>query len=150
MREIKFRQAIFKDGKFHHWHYWGYLPKDGYSSEDFVAPITIGQQSWNKTYEVKPSQQYTGLVDKTIITEIYEGDIGICTCHSKDCFPCKLKERDEIYWDNDVSAFCQKYHREPTCRRMKREPYQWCYLYGLENWEVIGNIYENPELLGVK
>ncbi|KKL06333.1 hypothetical protein LCGC14_2597060, partial [marine sediment metagenome] len=70
MRELKFKQAIFKDCKFHHWHYWGYIAYQ----DEFVAPITIGQQSWDKTYEVKPSKQYTGLKDKNG-KEIYESDL---------------------------------------------------------------------------
>lgn len=72
MEEIRFRQAIFREGKFHHWHHWGYV---GYQDE-FVAPITICQQSWNKTYEVKPDQQYTGLRcgPISIGNRLYEGD----------------------------------------------------------------------------
>ena len=72
MEPIRFRQAIFKDGKFHHWHYWGFV---GHNNS-FVAPIEIHQQSWNKTYEVKESQQYTGLRCSLLSSgdRIYEGD----------------------------------------------------------------------------
>ncbi len=72
MREIKFRQAIFKDGKFHHWLYWGYV---GHWNS-FVAPITISQQSSPQTYEVKDSQQYIGLRcgPVSLGDRIYEGD----------------------------------------------------------------------------
>jgi len=72
MRELKFRQAIFKDGKFHHWHYWGYV---GYRGS-FVAPIQIEQPSREQTYEVKESQQYIGLRcgPVSIGDRIYEGD----------------------------------------------------------------------------
>ena len=68
MREIKFRQAIFKDGKFHHWHYWGYVGHRG----GFVAPIMILQQ-YPSSYEVKDSQEYIGL--ELGGGRIYEGDI---------------------------------------------------------------------------
>jgi len=71
-REIKFRQAIFKDSKFHHWHYWGFV---GYQ-DSFVAPIEIHQESWAKTYEVKESQQYIGLRcgPVSLGDGIYKGD----------------------------------------------------------------------------
>ena len=70
MREIKFRQARFKDGKFHHWHYWGYIGSKG----DFVLPITTGK--WRDNWEVKDSQEYIGLHTGPGLGEpIYEGDI---------------------------------------------------------------------------
>jgi len=36
MREIKFRQAIFVNDKFNHWHYWGFLP-----DLSFVGPDSV-------------------------------------------------------------------------------------------------------------
>jgi hypothetical protein len=73
MRELKFRQAIFKDGKFDHWHYWGYVGHGG----AFVAPIEIHQLSGEQTYEVKDSQEYIGLHigELGLGGRIYEGDI---------------------------------------------------------------------------
>jgi hypothetical protein len=73
MREIKFRQAIFKDGKFSHWHYWGYVGHGG----AFVAPIAIHQPSEEQTYQVKDSQEYIGLHMGALGLggRIYEGDI---------------------------------------------------------------------------
>ena len=35
MRPIKFRQAIFVNGKFESWHYWGFV-KDG-----FIGPVDV-------------------------------------------------------------------------------------------------------------
>jgi hypothetical protein len=73
MREIKFRQAIYREGKFHHWHYWGYVGHHG----AFVAPIAISQSSSPSTYEVKDSQEYIGLHigELGLGGRIYEGDI---------------------------------------------------------------------------
>jgi hypothetical protein len=72
-RPIKFRQAIYKDGKFHHWHYWGYVGHNG----AFVAPIEISQQSYEQTYEVKDSQEFIGvhIGELQLGREICEGDI---------------------------------------------------------------------------
>jgi len=73
MREIKFRQAIFKDNKFNYWHYWGYVGHD----RAFVAPIEIHQPSSPQTYEIKDSQEYIGvhIGELGLGGRIYEGDI---------------------------------------------------------------------------
>lgn len=73
MKEIKFRQAIFKDGKFTHWHYWGYIGPH----QSFVAPIEISQQSSPPTYELKENQQCSGWHSGVlgVNKEVYEGDL---------------------------------------------------------------------------
>ena len=124
MREIKFRQAIFKDGKFHHWHYWGYVGH----MKSFVAPIEISQDSRDKTYEVKDSQEYIGLHSGKLGlgSRIYEGDILPPVDH--------LSRRV-----NQLVQYCA----EVGCAGFITSD-------GLqfdECGEVIGNNYETPELL---
>ena len=70
--------------------------------------------------------QYTGLKDKNG-KEIYEGDILKGTFY---VFP--MPEYDyvfQIYWDEKEKGFMASYFEPSEC-------------------EVIGNIYDNPELLG--
>lgn len=62
MREIKFREAIYKDD-FVKFHYWGY--SDGLSGLPFDS-------GWGEG--VRAIEQYTGLKDKDG-NEIYEGDL---------------------------------------------------------------------------
>lgn len=90
---------------------------------------------WNMPYkmvqgEVNPETigQYTGLHDKNG-KEIYEGDILKGTFYG---FP--MPEYDyvfQIYWDEKEKGFMASYFEPSEC-------------------EVIGNIYDNPELLGEK
>ena len=133
-RPIKFRQAIFKDGKFHHWHYWGYVSH----RDEFVAPITIGQQSWNKTYDVKDSQQYIGLRSGPVSTgkEIYEGDIIKASYESEEPDICEVA----YLGDNGYPAFDLVPYLETDCNSLS-------YYKAVGDMAVIGNIHENPELL---
>lgn len=124
MREIKFRQAIFKDGKFHHWHYWGYVGHHG----AFVAPIAINQPSYPSIYEVKDSQEYIGLHigELGLGGRIYEGDL---------LSPVKELSQEgnqlvQYSAEGDYAGFT-------TSGGLQFD----------ECDEIVGNIYETPELL---
>lgn len=126
-REILFRGKRVDNGE---WVY-GFLIQ--YENGWFICNF-IGDAY---QYEVDPSTvgQLTGLKDKNG-KEIYEGDVCNCrlyNCREYECF-------GKIKWSNDEAAFF-------FCIVCDGGGYEeeWLYEYA-DALEVIGNIYENPEL----
>lgn len=80
-------------------------------------------------------QQYTGLKDKNG-KEIYEGDI---LNRQNDTLPVYY----EVIWDNEAGGLATKQHRHHNklINHLPIYPDSFRYL------EVVGNIFENPELL---
>ena len=68
----KFRQAIFVNGEFSHWHYWGFIEEQVTRFEHltFVAP-EMNLSSIEEAY--KNSYQHAGLKNKDGV-DIYRGD----------------------------------------------------------------------------
>jgi len=96
--------------------------------------------------------QYTGLKDKND-KEIYEGDIIKLYNYSVGfkCPECGFKKiKDligEIVWINLIVG--DEYNR-PTAEFKIRHGFKYTSLEWIDDIEIIGNIYENPELLEVK
>lgn len=121
MREIKFRVAIYDFNK------EKYLIK-----KDLVLANSIWSNADISLNEIiknaKNLMQYTGLKDKNDV-EIYEGDI--------------VKDLRSLFIDNRANS--RVFYQEDRGR----------YVFGgweipagmMHTFEVIGNIYENPELL---
>ena len=80
--------------------------------------------------------QFTGLIDKNG-KEIYEGDVVTYNRGIGNWTGDRMTTTHEIVFNDEVFAFVMKYGSSYIKLRK-----HWNYIY-----EVIGNIYENPELL---
>ncbi len=150
MNELLFRQAVFLRGEFHRWHYWGFI------DDAFIGPET---NLSSPSEALKNSQMFTTLFDKNKVRE-YEGDIlelrniwetdtvnsmkyGIgvvkfgewgCACGDYYC------SEAGVGWYVEGT---QGYDR----RTGKIDRYEFLEtILHCNEWLVIGNIYENPEL----
>ena len=122
MREIKFKAWIPSAEKMRYFDITEYPPM---YRDNLIA---LEGYSLPKGLNVTRLMQYTGLKDKNG-KEIYEGDII----------------RQE--WENSNgkhSRICQIIYEAPLFKIDAEEP--WYQKDDLENSEVIGNIYENPDL----
>ena len=102
--------------------------------------------------------QFTGLLDKNG-KEIYEGDILQLHCGSEDGATERHKIKAEVMWNKDrfVASIPNKIVKvkggsEAGKMLSWREIHTWCGMHTcLLEWqsklEIIGNLYENPELL---
>jgi uncharacterized phage protein (TIGR01671 family) len=132
MREIKFRA----------W-YTGYKGKETYYPEMIYDEKPGDCLKWKNEGQILKLMQYTGLKDKNG-KEIYEGDIVEAWSEGKH-------GKFEIRWRQDgggtPSWLMYPAWQEGEIWRIasSREKDGNCYDRGLE---IIGNIYENPELLG--
>ena len=120
MREIKFR---------------AWIPKGAWIKESFMDYSEEGNLERFFTINKDNFMQYTGLNDKNG-KEIYEGDIV------KDYYGNVLRVDWAESWARYMLSFdgvwCQYYLQDYHNNKIDRQA---------EVMEIIGNIYENPELL---
>lgn len=123
MREIKFRAYNPRDKKIHYDITGIEIYENGKMSGVFIDGAFFLTEEVNL-------MQYTGLKDKNG-KEIYEGDI----LRIKNSL---IELEGEVIWDTIDLSF-EVYDKENDCKEML-----W---YTNKEFEVLGNIYENPELL---
>lgn len=123
-RVIKFRAWNFRKKEFVKDEY---LLTDSVNGLMKIAGVTYKRDPNDMDDEVGITQ-FTGLHDKNN-KEIYEGDLVKCLSGTLNA---------EVVWFN--GAWCLDTHNEST----KNNPLE---MYYFSECEVIGNIYENPELI---
>lgn len=147
-REIKFRAWGIKDKRM--WwnvqdaydtlHCHNYPDNREYCDceEHNFRPCSFGQVLIDKDHTV---MQFTGLKDKND-KEIYEGDV--LSCKKYPCFGQNVIVRyGKGKMDDGCYTYIGFYLEEINGRQSGNE--HW--LDHLENFEIVGNIYENPGLI---
>lgn len=109
------------------------LPVESINFREGYVSLNEGDNSLTDTLEMIELMQYTCLKDKNR-KEIYEGDIlerhgywPIRIEYDKGCL--MVRDLDEVRYNNLILNV-------PICN-----------FESINDWKVIGNIYENPELL---
>lgn len=124
MREIVFRGKGTKDGE---WHYGSLQIFKGYSIFDNIRNNFV--PVWSKTVG-----QFTGLRDKNCV-RIFEGDILRCT---------HCGEIRSVIFDEGMVAF-EFDKQDPV-----ENPDGSCLCVDHQEFEVISNVHDNPELVEVE
>ena len=145
-REIKFRAKSLLTGEWVCGYYYN-LP-DGLKGK--LRHIIVyenkgfGIQTVHEPVDVDTLGQYTGLEDKND-KEIFEGDI--VKAHGNDTmFPEEEAFIGEVVYDD--TQCCFELRKEVFCEDFEGIAYEACPLHGFFI-EVLGNVFENPELLEV-
>jgi uncharacterized phage protein (TIGR01671 family) len=104
------------------------------------APIwtKYGENIWMVRGSGYITQQFTGLTDKNN-KEIYEGDICLIEYYSSS--------QDKYVKNKDVICFEEGSFIAEWFKKYQSENYGGAYLPDSNKIEIIGNIYENPNLL---
>ena len=134
MREIKFRGKDYGNN----WQY-GDLVCEKWA-KDSILMIKKDKREWSIVEDTVG--QFTGLKDKNGV-EIYEGDIVKINAHSYDYGFSKDRIGEIRFLEGCFGFYKQLSEKEYLFNELATESG-----YGeLEYYEVIGNIYDNPELL---
>lgn len=131
MRQIKFRAWDEKEKKM--WLVGGFPLL---SEQGWIANLVSSEKPFNKELSDTDGElmQFTGLKDKNG-KEIYEGDI------------IKIPKKPYDYMESKNSKFMAAVIFDKGMFVLREEVEDWGALGEYENLKVIGNIYENPDLL---
>ena len=144
MREIEFRGKDDESGKFVYGYYQ--LERDMRRKAPFLLKPSI---SWEEdgilfsSYIIPETLgQYTGLTDKNG-TKIFEGDVIKGVAYSSEWV-------GTVVWINEIASFGVMYSHRTDPTTIENSSLFKALRIGMNNEycaEVIGNIYDNPELL---
>lgn len=121
----------------------GYKPKGVTRKRDFFigfnhGGIEVSEYEGKGAWRIFPVMQYTG-IDDTNGREIFEGDIVNVYCDCDSEFGCSHEPRKyKVVWHEDAMFELVSVDGKPSSFEFSSD-YEDAY-------EVIGNIYENPEL----
>ena len=139
MREILFRGKRIDNGEWVEGFY-NHIPCGRFLCDEHCIQTIKQDGRIGQLYDVYDStvEQFTGLTDKNG-KKIFEGDIIRELDGGMDGIP------REACWDEDYMKF-----KCPLVRKHWAYGYNACDLWQMQskNIEVIGNIHDNPELLG--
>ena len=130
MREILFRGKRIDNGE---WVDGNLFVPDEITHRKAPTELLVGTNVVRISYEVDPSTvgQYTGLTDKNG-KRIFEGDI--LEHHAQGDI---IVNRGVVNWDEKNARWAHQLNTMNPC----------FYMHNPKSVEVIGNIYDNPELL---
>lgn len=134
MREILFRGKMIDNGE---WVYGFYchVPRGRLDRDEHMIQAVKKSGKMGMLHAVDPASvgQFTGLLDKNG-KRIFEGDI---------CRNTKTNEIASVHWHGSMAGFVWN---------QKRDGSEYLYDFGAlfrvhDNYEIIGNIHDNTELL---
>lgn len=146
MREIKFRAFLRSNQRLPNGITLGYekFPRGIYEIMDLNLAseiVTLWSEKEQTCFEVSFRKvellQYTGFKDKNGV-EIYDGYI----VSVKYLYDKRTTDRAQVVWQEDKASFGLK-----SLKGLTNEAYELYRVTAEHNLEIIGNIYENPELL---
>jgi len=123
----------------------------GWFVDDYGDIVAISDDNWRNRYVI---MQYTGLKDKNG-KEIYEHDIIRIErwTHEYICHKCGYRRSSDalavVVWldDNDIYPACWAMKIVKTSARHTMNNVYPIDVSDLKDIEVVGNIYENPEVV---
>ena len=91
MRETKFRQPIWMDGKFAYWHYWGFVKRGEFTGPGYHAEKALEE-----------SQQFTGRRDSKRTEEFPEGQ----EIYAGDQLSAPTSPTYTVVWSDIEARWC--------------------------------------------